>query len=331
MPTAPVRRSGGTTSGIILARANHERAARFAGSSRRRPLTEPSCLAASILGTVSRLYDSLSFDSASGGIILRKITQMKRRETGFMSYQGPSAPMPPGQPSALGLNRIGRPDEIRSPRPDEALSAIASRNDLGISVESVTLAAIAAVILAWVGATHLYSCLPGGPQIFDNGAVKAVVERIIAVESGGDSNAKNTRSSATGAGQFLDETWLDMIRAYRHDLVEGRSEKEILDLRRDPELNRTIITRLVERNAAMLRKRGLPVTPGTVYLAHFAGAAGAVAVLSVSENVDAASLMASADSTGRTTREKLVNANPFLSELTVGDLKNWANRKMRGY
>jgi hypothetical protein len=56
-----------------------------------------------------------------------------------------------------------------------------------------------------------------------------------------------------------------------------------------------------------------------------------VAVLSVSENVDAAALMASADASGRTTREKLVNANPFLNELTVGDLKNWANQKMSSY
>ena len=81
----------------------------------------------------------------------------------------------------------------------------------------------------------------------------------------------------------------------------------------------------------MLKKRALPVTPGALYLAHFAGPAGAVAVLSVSENADAAALMASADATGRTTREKLVNANPFLKELTVGDLKNWANRKMSSY
>jgi hypothetical protein len=39
--------------------------------------------------------------------------------------------------------------------------------------------------------------------------------------------------------------------------------------------------------------------------------------------------MASADVTGRTTREKLVSANPFLKVLTVGDLKNWADHKMR--
>ncbi len=79
----------------------------------------------------------------------------------------------------------------------------------------------------------------------------------------------------------------------------------------------------------MLKKRGLPVTPVTLYLAHFAGPAGAVAILSSSDNADAAALMASADSTGRTTREKLVNANPFLKALTVGEIKTWATRKMR--
>ena len=245
-----------------------------------------------------------------------------------MSHERPSGPMPIGQPSARGLNQIGRADEIRPPGRDEALSVNACRDDRRISVESLTLAVIAALILAWVGGTFFVT---NGPPLFGDGVVKSVVERIIAAESGGDSNAKNKRSTATGAGQFLDETWLEMIRAYRRDLLEGRSEKEILELRRDPELTRAIMTRLVEQNAAMLKKRGLPVTPGTLYLTHFAGPAGAVAVLSVSENTDAASLMASADATGRTTREKLVNANPFLKELTVGDLKNWANRKMQSY
>jgi len=245
-----------------------------------------------------------------------------------MSYESPSGPMPPGQPSALGLDQVGRADEVRPPRPDEALSANACRDGRKISVESLTLAIIATLTLAWVGGTHLVT---NGLPSFGNGAVKAIVERIIVVESGGDSNARNKRSSATGAGQFLDETWLEMMRTYRSDLVGGRSEKEILELRRDPALTRAIMTRLVEQNAAMLKKRGLPVTPGTLYLTHFAGPAGALAILSVSENADAASLMASADVTGRTTREKLVNANPFLKELTVGDLKNWANRKMNSY
>ncbi len=55
-------------------------------------------------------------------------------------------------------------------------------------------------------------------------AINAVVERIIGVESDGDPNAKNKRSSATGLGQFLDETWLDLIRAHRPDLAKGRSQ-----------------------------------------------------------------------------------------------------------
>ena len=159
--------------------------------------------------------------------------------------------------------------------------------------------------------------------------MSALVERIIAVESNGDPNAKNSRSSAMGLGQFLDETWLDLVRAYRPDLARGRSERETLDLRREPKLAREITMRFVERNIAMLRQRGLPVTAGTLYLAHFAGGAGAVAILSAPDNSDAALVIASADLTGRTKRERLIKANPFLEHFTVADLKVWADRKMR--
>jgi hypothetical protein len=159
--------------------------------------------------------------------------------------------------------------------------------------------------------------------------IDAVVDQIIKVESNGDANAKNKRSSATGLGQFLNETWLLLIRAHRPDLVTERTEAEVLDLRRDPSIAREITARFTERNANVLKRRGLAVTPGTLYLAHFAGAAGAVAVLSALDEADAATTMASADATGRTKREKLVNANPFLLRFTVADLKSWADRKMR--
>ena len=160
-------------------------------------------------------------------------------------------------------------------------------------------------------------------------AIEAVVERIIKVESNGDPNAKNKRSSATGLGQFLNETWLDLIRTHRPDLAKGRSADETLELRRDPNVARELTVRFTEQNAGMLKKRGLPVTPGTLYLAHFAGGAGAVAILSALEDADAASVMASADASGRTKREKIIKANPFLERFTVADLKSWAHRKMR--
>jgi hypothetical protein len=54
-----------------------------------------------------------------------------------------------------------------------------------------------------------------------------------------------------------------------------------------------------------------------------------VAILSAMEDADAALVMATADATGRTKREKIIKANPFLEGLTVADLRNWADRKMR--
>ena len=110
----------------------------------------------------------------------------------------------------------------------------------------------------WLG---VYDAPPDSQREAAAPTIDAVVERIIGVESYGDPNAKNKRSSATGLGQFLDETWLDMIRAHRPDLAKGRSQDEILELRRDAKVAREITARFTQRNAEMLRKRGLPVTP----------------------------------------------------------------------
>jgi hypothetical protein len=219
--------------------------------------------------------------------------------------------------------------DLRPPNRDEAIVPILPRDSGGHQVWLFRSVLLVALGLGWIGGSnsHLYFDL-NRPEMDGQAALNAVVERIIHAESDGDPNAKKKSSSATGAGQFLDSTWLQMIRVHRPDLIDGRSEKDILDLRRDPDLSREIATRFVEQNAATLSKRGLPVTPGTLYLAYFAGAAGAVAILSVPGEADAASLMASADATGRMTREKIVGANPFLGDFTVADLKSWADRKM---
>lgn len=230
------------------------------------------------------------------------------------------------RPLAHASEKTDRVGEIRPPRPDERESVVAARNWL--SAEFITLVLAVAIGLAFVAGLVSFRDAHLKGKSIDKTAAKALVERIIIAESNGDSNARNKRSSATGAVQFLDDTWLEAVRRHRRDLIQGRSGKEVLDLRRDAELAREIAARLVEEYAGVLNKRGLPVTPGSLYLAHFAGPAGAVALLSGAESADAASLMAAADVTGRTTREKLVNANPFLKALTVGDIKSWADRKM---
>jgi hypothetical protein len=223
--------------------------------------------------------------------------------------------------------QAGSADEIRPPRPDERMAAHRSRASLCEVIAAI--ASAAAIALSAILSSYVSRNTQPSRQTIETIDVRDLVERIIKVESAGLANKKNKLSSATGAGQFLDDTWLEAVRKHRRDLTQGRRDKELLELRRDAELSREIITRLIEQYAATLRKRGLPLTPGSLYLAYFAGPAGAMALLSGADDADAASIMAAADVTGRTTRQKLVKANPFLELLTVRDLRNWADHKMR--
>jgi hypothetical protein len=187
---------------------------------------------------------------------------------------------------------------------------------------------VAAFGVGWLAGLYLYQFIEMKNELAGATDINALVDQIIQAESNGNPMAKNPRSSATGLGQFVNETWLEMIRAERPDLAKERGDNEILGLRQDPRLAREIITRFAQQNALILRRRGLPVTAGTLYLAHFSGGAGAVALLSAPDDADAALVMASADRTGRTTRDEIIRANPFLEHFTVADLKNWAYCKM---
>jgi hypothetical protein len=225
---------------------------------------------------------------------------------------------------SLGGGARTRIPAIPPPTLDEARARLADPAWRRFLPEFVALA-ILAVLFATVLA-GMYGSLQPRSDV----DTVAVVERILRAESNGNSKAKNSRSTATGSGQFLEQTWLEMVQKHRQDLATGRTRVDLLELRTDPVLTREIVTRMVEGNTRTLKKRGLPVTPGTLYLAHFAGSAGAVAVLTGADHLDAATLMAAADSTGKSSREQLVKANPFLASFTVGDMKSWADRKMRG-
>lgn len=144
-----------------------------------------------------------------------------------------------------------------------------------------------------------------------------LIDSIIGVESGGNPNATNPRSSASGLGQFIDSTWLATIRSARPDLA-GKSDSELLALKTDPQLSREMTEAYANQNQAFLTKNGLPVTPGTTYLAHFAGPEGAMKILQADPNASAASIL------GR----KVAEANPFLAQMSARDLQAWADKKM---
>lgn len=144
------------------------------------------------------------------------------------------------------------------------------------------------------------------------------VDRILSVESGGNPYARNPRSTATGAGQFIESTWLDMMARHRPDLITGMSRDQILNLRTDPALSREMTEAYSNENKGLLGNAGVPVTDGTAYLAHFAGPQGAIKVLQADPAVPVGGILGPA----------VVKANPFLANMTAGDLAKWADKKM---
>lgn len=147
-----------------------------------------------------------------------------------------------------------------------------------------------------------------------------LVDSIIGAESGGNANAANPNSSAMGAGQFIAPTWLSTIKSARPDLAQGKSDAELLAMRSDPDLSRQMTEAYAQQNQGILQKNGLPVTPGSTYLAHFAGPQGAVSVLQADPGSSVAQILGPA----------VVKANPFLANMTAADLRAWADKKMGG-
>lgn len=145
-----------------------------------------------------------------------------------------------------------------------------------------------------------------------------LADKIIGVESGGDPRAKNPRSSATGLGQFVAATWIETLTKHRPDLITGKSKEELLALRTDPALSKEMTAAHASDNAGILAGAGLQSSPGAVYLAHFAGPQGAVKVLQSDPSAPVGGILG----------DKVVQANPFLANMTAGDLQAWADKKM---
>ncbi|WP_338688909.1 hypothetical protein V5279_25050 [Bradyrhizobium sp. 26S5] len=146
----------------------------------------------------------------------------------------------------------------------------------------------------------------------------ALADQIVQVESGGKADAKNPNSSALGPGQFIDDTWLAMLAKHRPDIAGSRDE--LLAMKSDPALSREMTAAYAADNAGVLSRAGLPLTPGTQYLAHFAGPGGAVGILNADPSTPAGAVLGA----------KAVMSNPFLAGMSAGDLAAWADRKMGG-
>ncbi len=152
-----------------------------------------------------------------------------------------------------------------------------------------------------------------------------LVDRIVGAESGANPSAVNPNSSAAGVGQFINSTWLSVIKKYRPDIAAGHSDSQLLALRtsKTPEavaLNREMVGRYAEDNGRSLQAAGVPVNDATLYLAHFLGPGDAAKVAKADAAQPVAGLVNSAS--------LAANREVFSKNPTAGDLVAWAGRKV---
>jgi hypothetical protein len=133
--------------------------------------------------------------------------------------------------------------------------------------------------------------------------------RTAARESAFDPTAKASTSSARGLFQFIDTTWLAMVKEEgpRYGLAQYASaidktasggyavsdpakRAEILKLRDDPNVSALMAGALAGRNSDYLTANiGRQPSSGELYIAHFLGASGARKLISLAQNQPSAS------------------------------------------
>lgn len=139
-----------------------------------------------------------------------------------------------------------------------------------------------------------------------------------AVESSFNKNAKAATSSATGLYQFIESTWLKMVKDHGADyglekyadkisddgrVASRKDRREILALRKDPEISSIMAAKFDQENYEKLKTNvGGDIGSTELYMAHFLGAGGASSFLNAmkkSPNMVAADIFRDAARTNR--------------------------------
>lgn len=142
------------------------------------------------------------------------------------------------------------------------------------------------------------------------------------VESNLDPQQSSPTSSARGLFQFVDQTWMMMLkeagaalgygdyaqaiagnRAGGYDVVNPANREAVLALRDDPAASAALAGAFTRRNSDYLSAQlGRPPTEGELYIAHFLGAAGAgrlITLAATRPDTTAAPVFSSAASANR--------------------------------
>lgn len=143
-------------------------------------------------------------------------------------------------------------------------------------------------------------------------SLQGAAQRVMSVEnSTGNTGAKNPLSSATGNGQFINSTWLKLVKEEHPELIKaGMTDKELLDLRNDPDMSAQMTQAYMRDNGMALAKEGHPITTATLALAHRFGASDADKLLNATPNTPVEDVVS----------KQVMDANPDLRGQSVGQV-----------
>lgn len=151
---------------------------------------------------------------------------------------------------------------------------------------------------------------PAPPPAVAEMTMADFLDRLMIAESGGNNQARNPKSTAVGPFQFIEGTWIAVMRQHFAKETEGLAQDKLLALRTDRSMARRAAEAFTKDNAAFLTANGVAATYTNLRLAFLVGAAGAVRVLKAKPEERAVALLG--PGVGR--------ANPFMYGLTAAGL-----------
>lgn len=140
--------------------------------------------------------------------------------------------------------------------------------------------------------------------------LETFLDRLMMAESSGQDAARNPRSTAVGPFQFIQETFLDVVRRHFAEETRSLSTMALLGLREERAFARRAAEAYAKDNAAHLAREGLPTSFTNLRLAYLAGPSGAVRVLRAPPQTRVSMLLSSA----------AISANPFMAPMTAQEL-----------
>ncbi|QDY47304.1 hypothetical protein [Stenotrophomonas maltophilia] len=205
---------------------------------------------------------------------------------------------------------------------DEASSG-AHQNALGSAINSVLRGEQVSVAGAIDAAEFLPVRRAGIPADraanYDMGPARYEAYRRV-LESGGDPNAKNGASTATGIDQFTAGTWRRIVAQAKPDWAQGLNDNQLLAARRDPVKSGQMARALDEQNTAALEAGGVDATAHNLYAAHHFGAERGLEFARAADDTPMSRILSKAQ----------MDANPYLKGKTKGDaIANWDERARR--